>query len=255
MLIKNKKLLNDLISELSKVVGERKSELFELNKRITLDTDYWILKDYKMIKSYLKNYIKNYYSIEPMSIKPKGKILIILSYNEPFILSIIPILNALITGNDVILKPSRETKNFIKIIWQKSGLLKKYGLKLKIISPNIYDEIEDVIRNVRAVYFFGSYKIAKNIAKLCGRYYVEFYPEIETSDVKIFNKTLSDNIKTDALLTIRESFTHSGQSCQRIQGIFVHKDLYDNYVKILQQEFMEMCNSKRLDKFIDHSYI
>src|SRR5680860_199894 len=159
MLIKNKKLLNDLISELSKVVGERKSELFELNKRITLDTDYWILKDYKMIKSYLKNYIKNYYSIEPMSIKQKGKILIILSYNEPFILSIIPILNALITGNDVILKPSRETKNFIKIIWQKSGLLKKYGLKLKIISPNIYDEIEDVIRNVRAVYFFGSYKI------------------------------------------------------------------------------------------------
>ncbi len=253
MLIKNKKLLNDLIVGLDKVVSERRDVLFELNKRITMDTNHWILKDYKIIKSYLKNYIKNYYFIKPINIKPKGKILIILSYNEPFILSIIPVLNALVAGNDVILKPSRAAKNFIKIIWQKSGLLKKYGLKLKIISPK-NNEIEDFIKSVQAVYFFGSYEVAKNIAKLCGKYYVEFYPEIEASDVKIFNKN-SSNIKKDALLTIKESFTHSGQSCQRIQGIFVHKDLYDNYVKILQQEFIKLCNSKNLNKFINSSYI
>lgn len=255
MLIKNKQRLDDLIADLSKLISERKSELFELNKKITLDTNYWISEDYETTKSYLKNYTKNHYPVELVNkIKPKGKILVILSYNEPFILSIIPVLNALVVGNEVILKPSQEAENFTKIIWQKSGLSEKYGLKLRIISPKAYEEIENFIRGVRAVYFFGSYKVAQSLAKICGECYVEFYPEIETSDVKIFNKNSSD-IKNDILLTLRESFSHSGQSCQRIQGIFVHKHLYDNYVQILKQEFIKLCHSKDLNKFIDDQYV
>src|SRR3989344_2550593 len=255
MLIKNKQRLDDLIADLSKLISERKTELFELNKKITLDTNYWISEDYEMVKSYLKNYTKNHYSVELVNkIKPKGKILIVLSYNEPFILSIIPVLNALVVGNEVILKPSRGAENFTKIIWQKSGLSKKYGLKLRIISPKTHEETADFIRGVRAVYFFGSYKVAQNLAKICGECYVEFYPEIETSDVKIFNKNSSD-IKNDILLTLRESFNHSGQSCQRIQGILVHKHLYDNYVQILKQEFVKLCHSKDLNKFIDDQYV
>ncbi len=255
MLIKNKQRLDDLIADLSKFISERKAELFELNKKITLDTNYWISEDYETVKSYLKNYTKNHYPIELVNkIKPKGKILVILSYNEPFILSIIPVLNALVVGNEVILKPSKEAENFTQIIWQKSGLSEKYGLKLRIISPKIHEEVADFIRGVRAVYFFGSYKVAQSLAKICGERYVEFYPEIETSDVKIFNKNSSD-IKNDVLLTIRESFSHTGQSCQRIQGIFVHKYLYDNYVLILKQEFIKLCHSKDLNKFIDDQYV
>lgn len=255
MLIKNRQRLDDLIADLSKLISERKAELFELNKKITLDTNYWISEDYETVKSYLKNYTKNHYSVELVNkIKPKGKILVILSYNEPFILSIIPILNALVVGNEVILKPSQEAENFTKIIWQESGLSEKYELKLQIISPKTYEKIADFIRSVRAVYFFGSYKVAQSLAKICGECYVEFYPEIETSDVKIFNKNSSD-IKNDVLLTLRESFSHSGQSCQRIQGIFVHKHLYDNYVQILKREFIELCHSKDLNKLIDNQYV
>lgn len=255
MLIKNRQRLDDLIADLSKLISERKAELFELNKKITLDTNYWISEDYETVKSYLKNYTKNHYSVELVNkIKPKGKILVILSYNEPFILSIIPILNALVVGNEVILKPSQEAENFTKIIWQESGLSEKYELKLQIISPKTHEEIADFIRSVRAVYFFGSYKVAQSLAKICGECYVEFYPEIETSDVKIFNKNSSD-IKNDILLTLRESFSHSGQSCQRIQGIFVHEHLYDNYVQILKREFIELCHSKDLNKLIDDQYV
>lgn len=163
MLIKNKRLLDNLIADLSKLISKRKAELFELNKKITLDTNYWISEDYETVKSYLKNYIKNHYPVELLNkIKPKGKILVILSYNEPFILSIIPVLNALVVGNEVILKPSQEAENFTKIIWQKSGISEKYGLKLQIIPSKTHEEITDFIRNVRAVYFFGSYKSSKS---------------------------------------------------------------------------------------------
>ncbi len=255
MLIKDRQRLDHLIADLSKLISEKKTELFALNRNITLDTQYWIEEDYETVKSYLESYTMYHRPIELINrIKPKGKILIILSYNEPFILSIIPVLNALVIGNDVTLKPSQEAEDFTKIIWQKSGLAEKYGLKLKIISPKTHEEVANFIQSVRAVYFFGSYKVAQILAKICGEHYVEFYPEIETSDIKIFNKD-SPSIKNDVLLTLRESFSHSGQICQRIQGIFVHKHLYNDYVKTLKRAFTELCQSEDLNKFIDKNYV
>lgn len=254
MLIKNKQKLDNLLADLSKLISDKKAELFELNKKITLDTNYWIEEDYQTVITYLENYTNNHRPIYLIDkLKPKGKILIILSYNEPFILSIIPILNALVIGNDVILKTSLETEDFAKIIWQKSGLTEKYGLKLDIVSPKTHDEISGFIKKVRAVYFFGSYKVALIFAKICGEYYVEFYPEIETADTKVFYKKISD-INDDVSLTLKESFSHSGQTCQRIQGIFVHKNLYDEYVKILKQKFIELCQSENIYDFINDDF-
>ncbi|MBU0620027.1 MAG: aldehyde dehydrogenase family protein [Patescibacteria group bacterium] len=254
MLIKNKQKLNKLITDLGGFIRKKKTELFALNRKITLDTDYWIMDDYKTVKSYLDDYMRNHYSTKLVNrIKPKGKILIILSYNEPFILSIIPVLNALILGNEVVLKPSREAESFTRMIWSESGFVEKYGLNLKIVSSKTHSDIADLIKNVRAVYFFGSYKVAQIISKICGEYYVEFYPEIETADSKIFNKDKS-SIKNDAILTLQESFSHSGQTCQRIQGVFVQKKFYNEYVRTLKQEFIKLCQAKSLNKFVDNKY-
>ncbi|KKQ87730.1 MAG: Aldehyde dehydrogenase [Berkelbacteria bacterium GW2011_GWA2_38_9] len=254
MLIENKNMFTDLIEDLEAFIKANKIDLFESNRKTTLDTEYYIEEDYQTVRAYL-NYFKNNYPTKLLKkIKPKGKILIILSHNEPFILSIIPVLNALVIGNKVILKPSQGAESFVKIIWQKSGVSEKYGLKLQIISPNTHKEVTDLILGVRAVYFFGSYKVAQSLAKICGERYVEFYPEIETSDVKIFNKN-SSVIRNDVLLTLKESFSHSGQSCQRIQGIFVHEHVINNYVQILKQEFIKLCHSNDLNKFIDNQYV
>lgn len=255
MLIRNKSILKNLIIDLNHVICDKKVELFKLNKELTVDTNYWILEDYRAIIFYLKNYIKNHYDVNLINkIKPKGKILIMLSYNEPFILSIIPILNALVVGNEVILKPSRGAEKFIKIIWQESGIIKKYGLKLSIVSPKTHNGINNFIKSVRSVYFFGSYRVAQKIAKICGNHYIEFYPEVESADIKIFNKKLSD-IKSDVALTLRDSFNHSGQTCQRIQGIFVNQLFYNDYLQALKQEFISLCQSERLIKFVDDNYL
>lgn len=254
MLIKNKKDLECLVADLSSFLQGKKEELSRVNKIITSDTDYWITYDYKTVLAYLSGYIKNQYTSKSANrIKPKGKILIILSYNEPFILSIIPILNALIVGNEVTLKPSREAEDFVRMIWLESGFVEKYSLNLKIVSTKSHSETEELIKGVRAVYFFGSHKTAKLIDKICGDNYVEFYPEIETSDCKIFNGN-SKAIKRDVKLTLRESFTHSGQTCQRIHGIFVQKNIFNDYLKTLRQEFTKLCSSRELNKFISSEY-
>jgi len=253
MLIKNKIKLDNLIVDLQNLLSDKKVELFKLDKKITLDTDYWIEEDYKATQAYLRTYRKNQIPNEINNIKPKGKILIILSYNEPFILSIIPVLNALVVGNEIILKPSDKNKLFAEIIWQQSGLIKKYNLKLKIISAK-KEEIINFIKKVRAVYFFGSYRVARKIAEICGKNFTEFYPEIETSDLKVFHENRRD-IKTDVLLTLKESFIHSGQTCQRIQGIYVHNDFYNEYTQILKEEFVKFSRSRALKNYIAKNFV
>lgn len=253
MLIKNRILLDNLIKDLSEILADKKGMLTKLNKKITHDTNHWIEEDYKTLKSYLKNYSTNIDQSSVDRMKPKGKIFIILSYNEPFILSVIPILNALVAGNEVILKPSRGTENFSRTIWLKSGLARKFGLKLEIVSIKENKNIEDIIRTVRAVFFFGSYKVAKIISKICGDHYVEFYPEVEGADVKVFNKK-SLSISEDTRLTISDSFTHSGQICQRIHGILIQERFYDDYVNALKKEFIKLCQLQTLSKFIDKNY-
>lgn len=255
MLIKNQTLLNNFIESLLSLIDNKQSELYELSKMITVDTDYWISEDFKTVRLILNNYLNNLYCDKSIiSRKPKGKILIILSYNEPLTMSIIPILAALVMGNEVVLKPSQKNKKIIKIIWKESGLIEKYKLNLKIIYPKSHRDLSNFIKKVQAVYFFGSYAVAQKIAKLCGENYVEFYPEIETSDVKIFNRRAS-NIEEDVKQTLIESMSHSGQSCQRIHGIFIHKSQYIDYTKTLNDVFSKMCHLKKINKYISHDYI
>ncbi len=254
MNVKDKKIFKSFVVDLTKAIDRRKKILFVLNKGITFDTDYYIKEDYNSVKSFLY-YLKDSY---PQGIlkktKPKGRILIILSYNEPFIMSVIPVVNALIAGNNVIVKVSgAKTKEFMDIIWKKSGIVAKYSLDLKIVCIQDHNKIPGLIKKAIAVYFFGSYKVAQIISKICGENYVEFYPAVEAADIKIFNKNFSLE-KNDPLLTIRESFTHSGQTCQRIQGILVHNNYYEDYVKDLKKRFLELCRSENLESILSKDY-
>jgi len=257
MLTENINKISEIIFSLINYLKTNKDELFLLNYQITNDNSLSIEEDYNSIIDYLNNYINNNKRIiKEDNLKPKGKILIMLSYNEPFILSIIPVLNAIIAGNYVIIKPSQLGKEFVKNIWLCSGIIKKYNLKISFSEFSDIKLARNLIKQVSAVYFFGSYKVAKKIAKVCREYFIEFYPEVETADCKIYNTKLSNiiNIEKDVELTIKESFSHQGQICQRIQGIYVNKNNYNEYLRLLKKKFLFLCGSEELNKYINKNH-
>ena len=245
----------NIINDLLFYLRVKKEILFNSNKKCTQDAQYWILKDFSFIVSYLEKYIKHNKAVCKENLKPKGRILIILSYNEPLILSIVPVLNALIAGNEVVVKPSRRAYEIIKIIWIKSGIVKKYSLKLEIVRVPEISSLERLIESVVAVYFFGGYETGKKIAKICANYFVEFIPEIETADCMIIkydnNKVISDKFIRSVL---HQSFTHTGQSCQRIHGVYVYHKNYINFLKKIKNEFNKLCSSQAIEKYIDKNY-
>lgn len=246
-----------LIRDLLKWLKKKKEHLKLLNKQITKDTQYWIDNDFDYVISYLSSYRLDENRSSNHLIKPKGNVYIILSYNEPFVLGVIPVINALIAGNNVVVRPSTLSIDFLKYIWQASGLIKKHRLKLKISSSRHRKNVEKHIKNSQSVYFFGGFENAKKVAQLCSKHFVEFNPEIETSDFKIVNyqSTLDKlEITRDVSITIPDFLSHAGQSCQRIQGVYVNDTNYQLYCDLLESEILNMCKSGKIEKHISKDY-
>lgn len=229
-----------LIKELCKILHSEKDHLTALNIAATNDTLYWREHDLNFVLSYLESYIENNTHLFNQTRKSRGKVLIILSYNEPFIVCVIPVLNALLAGNNVTVRPSSLTATFFSDIWITTGLVKRLEIQLHQVYWKI-DEINDNVINFNDVYFFGSYKNARSLASECGKGYTGFHPEVEGADVKILLPEQLENfsIIDDAVSTIRAAFSHAGQSCQRIHGIFVPNQIFVKYIDELQKIFQQ----------------
>ena len=247
---------NVLSKELLEIISSLKDVLKKINKTATQDSSFSIDHDFEFIKKYLTKYSNNNKEIFRKKLKPKGKILLILSYNEPFIISIVPILNALIAGNEVVIKPSGRCTNFFKKIWLDSNLIDKFKLPIKIIEKLNEPEIRTVISKVDCVYFFGSFENAKKIYRTCAEFFVEFFPEIETADCKVFkiNKLDKNFLNKDCKSTILQSFTHAGQTCQRISGVFIYENNFFEYQKKIELEFDKIVK-QGMEKLVSSNFI
>lgn len=242
--------VNSLCNELMNWIKKGRVTILKLNSSCSQDTEYWMNKDFEFVNLFLSSYYKNISQFLSRQLKPKGKILIILSFNEPLIMSIIPVLNALVAGNQLVVRPSRRGREFINYIWEKSGIIHKYNLVLKILTDD--DLLENELDNVQALYFFGGYKNAKKVSLLCSKHFIEFYPEIEAADFKIvkFDNPANFNIDRDTNISLREAFSHSGQTCQRIQGIFIPEKDYEEYSKRMVINFNKLCSSREMVNYI-----
>lgn len=224
-----KRMTDSLPCRLLRIIESNIDFLLAENKKATFDVVDAIIHDFEYTINYLKEYKKNNSDVFKKKLKPKGKILLMLSYNEPTILSVVPLLNALIAGNSVSVKPSKRCINFFNKIWIESGIINDLNLPLDVVEINDWAKTIEIISQMQAVYFFGSYKNAKTISKICAECFVEFIPEIETADCKIFNVGSIESLEEECRLTLMQSFTHAGQTCQRICGIFVPESLYPKY--------------------------
>lgn len=249
-------LSNSLPERLLGILQDQETVLKEENKKITQDTTSTIEHDFKFTKKYLAKYVDNSKEVFKKKQKAKGVILIILSYNEPFIISVVPILNAIIAGNTVVVKPSGKCVDFFKKIWSDSGLIEELRLPIEILERPDELEIKVTISQVDCVYFFGSFETAKKIYSLCADLFVEFVPEIETADCKVFkfNNPSDDFLNQDCETTLLQSFTHAGQTCQRISGVFVHENNFVAYHKKIVTSFNKLTK-QGMEKLVANNFI
>ena len=180
--------------------------------------------------------------LNEISYHPKGTFLCISPWNFPAAILVGQISAALVTGNNVIAKPSEHASIIgFKIIelFHKAGVPKE-ALQLVLGGAEQGDALS-LIDNIQGVSFTGSHKTAKYINKNLASKEGAITPIIaETGGLNVMvvdSSALLEQVTDDV---IRSAFNSAGQRCSALRLILVQEEIYEDMWEILTGAMKEL---------------
>lgn len=168
---------------------------------------------------------------------PLGVVGAICPWNFPVILSTLKIASALITGNCVIVKPSPFTPY---------AVLRIVELCIPVLPPGIFQAVNGgadlgavmtTHPGIAKISFTGQISTGKKIMAACAPTLKKLTLELAGNDAAI---VLPDVDVAEAVAkTATGSFFNAGQMCVATKRIYVHEDIYDDFVQKFLAEVKE----------------
>ena len=174
---------------------------------------------------------------------PLGVVANISAWNYPLFVGLNVIIPALISGNGLIYKPSEYVSRLgIELV----DLLYESGFPQEIVScvvggKNISEEILNL--DIDGLFFTGSLATGQKIQKKLienGKYFIKTQFELGGKDPLYIHNDV--DVKNTAAATADGAFYNTGQSCCSVERIYVHQDIFDEYV----EEFVKEVNSFKI---------
>lgn len=168
---------------------------------------------------------------------PLGVVGIISPWNFPLLLSMIDSLPALIAGCGVVLKPSEVTPRYLKPLQALIDAIPA----LSPVFRGIYGDGRvgsELIDHVDAVAFTGSVRTGRKVAEAAARNFIPAFLEMGGKDPAIVLSS-ADVGKTAAAI-LRASVAATGQACQSLERVYVHRSIHDELVKGLVSEAQQV---------------
>ncbi len=172
---------------------------------------------------------------------PLGNVCILSPWNYPFLTSVNVLVPALLAGNSVILKHSAQTPlvasryyNAFKEANLPDGLFAILYLNHLDTSILLNDE------RVDGVFFTGSVKGGLAVQESIKDKFIPCGLELGGKDPAYVRADA--NLENAVENLVDGAFFNSGQSCCGIERIYVHEDLYDNFV----EKFVEITKTYKL---------
>ncbi len=169
--------------------------------------------------------------------KPRGVVAVITPWNGPFILSINPVIQSILCGNSVIVKPSEVTPMSGAMVQEIFALADAPMHLVQTLIGDGETGAELINQGPDKVSFTGSVATGKKIASKCGEMLIPFSLELGGKDAMI---VCSDaDVKDAASGAVVGSLMNAGQYCCGTERIYVMSDIYDEFV----QEVVAITNS------------
>lgn len=159
---------------------------------------------------------------------PKGVVGIITPWNYPLTLPVSDSLPALVAGNAVVLKPDSQTPRTAAFALE---LLREAGLPhdvMRIVTGPGAQLGETIVECSDFVMFTGSTRVGRILAEQCARRLIGFSGELGGKNPLL---VLHDaDVSKAAAGAIHAAFSNSGQLCVSVERIYVHTDVWDDFV-------------------------
>ncbi len=167
---------------------------------------------------------KAYVKYEPM-----GVAAIITPWNYPLATPLIASVEALLAGNNVILKPSEHTpltSLLLKEVWDKH-IGYKNAFQIVIGDGNVGEKLVKHT-NIDIVCFTGSTSVGKVIAKQCAETLKPYILELGGKDPMIILKDANINRAIES--AIFGGFNNAGQTCISTEELYVEEKIYEDFL-------------------------
>jgi len=154
---------------------------------------------------------------------PVGTVVVIAPWNYPFLLPFIEIAMAVVTGNNVIFKPSEVTPVVGKKI---QSLFEESGFPIDLVQTVIGDgTLGSALIDQRPgkIFFTGSVSTGKKIMAAAAEHLIPVNLELGGKDAMII---LADaNLDYASSAAAWGGFTNAGQACASVERIIVHESI------------------------------
>lgn len=173
--------------------------------------------------------------------EPLGVTLVISPWNYPFLLAINPIVNAISSGNTVILKTSKKSSYTSKII--KKLLDESFDRAFIYCVDNEKVSHDELLSyKYDHIFFTGSQKVGKVIMKKASENLTKVTLELGGKSPCIVDE--SANLKFAAKRIIWGKLLNSGQTCVAPDYLLVHKDVKKELLRLMKQTILEFYGDR-----------
>ena len=172
---------------------------------------------------------------EKIVYEPLGVVCNISAWNYPYLVGVNVFVPALLGGNAVIYKPSEYatlTGLQIKKLLNQAGVPEDV-FQIAIGSGEVGGYLLDL--PLDGYFFTGSYKTGQAIYEKVAKKMVPCQCELGGKDPLYVADDIVD-IKAVAAATADGAFYNNGQSCCAVERIYVHQDVYDEYIEEFKKE-------------------
>ncbi|MCB9257986.1 MAG: aldehyde dehydrogenase family protein [Ignavibacteriales bacterium] len=160
----------------------------------------------------------------------KGVVLIISTWNYPFLLSIGPLISAIAAGNPAIIKPSEISPNTSELI--SKMILELFPNKeIAVVQGDKAVSTELLKLPFDHIFFTGSTEIGKIVAKAASENLSDYTLELGGKSPVIVEKSAS--LKSTAEKIVWGKYLNKGQTCVAPDYILIDKDIRNSFTELL----------------------
>jgi len=241
------------IKKVKRILAEKRDEIIEMiqheNGKLAVDAlaaelvpaimavPYYIKQGRRLCKPHTLGggNILLFFKTAVMTYEPWGVIGIISPWNYPFSIPFSEVIMALLAGNAVILKTAALTPGSGRVIAKiLEAVNLPEGLFANVEIPGKEAGGAFISGGIDKLFFTGSTAVGKKLMALAAERLLPVTLELGGADAAIICKDA--DIDRAASGIIWGAFSNVGQSCGGVQRVLVHKDRYNEFIKIIKEK-------------------
>ena len=166
---------------------------------------------------------------------PYGCVLVLSPWNYPFMLSIVPIVDAVAAGNSVLLKPSEISPNTSTVL---AKLIEKTFEKghVEVVEGGKEESTFLLEQDFDYIFYTGSTRVGKIVMQKASENFTPVTLELGGKCPCVVDETA--DLKLSARRIVFGKFLNCGQTCVAPDYVFCHKDIKDELVKEIERQIV-----------------